>query len=481
MFLLYFLFELSIHEGSLLLHNILHLKTRSMQFWLLAVLLGIIFATGGSSRTDEQSLAILRPVSVMFLGIALSTLQAKHFRPYYLPLVGLSGALALTFTHVMPLPIATWTSISGNSSLVAISQLIGNDGIWHQFTLSPFDGWQAFYALLVPLSIILLGIQLSQREKDLLLPFLITLAALSGLLGLIQLSSSPTGPLYFYRIGNNGSATGFFANRNHAATLLSCLIPMLAAFASGRAETRETQRARELLCLAIGVFVVPLILVTGSRSGFVTGAIGLAAAGILYARPKSKNPLKDQPDLIAKIRVLGAGIVLVLGALTVLFSRDAAMVRLFTQSLDEDGRAEFVSVSMGITSNFAPWGAGAGSFVQVYQLSEPSRLLDNSYLNRAHNDWIETALTFGIPGCVLLAIAVVFYLWRMYHLWRPGAETGSRSILSRAAGVGIGLLAIASTVDYPLRTPIMIAVMAVFVIWFFNPSSSNDASESPLS
>lgn len=158
-----------------------------MQFWLLVVLLGTIFATGGSARTDVQSLAILRPLSVMFLGIALSTVQAKHIQQYYVPLLCLIGAVVLILTHVMPLPIATWPSISGDSSLVAISQLIGNDVTWYQFTLSPFDGWQAFYALLVPLSIILLGIQLSQREKDLLLPFLITLAALSGLLGLIQL------------------------------------------------------------------------------------------------------------------------------------------------------------------------------------------------------------------------------------------------------------------------------------------------------
>lgn len=451
-----------------------------MQFWLLAVLLGFIFATGGSSRIDVQSIAILRPVTIIFCGIALITLQAKHIRQYYIPLLGLSVAVVLTLIHVVPIPIANWSSISGSSKLLSISQLSGNDIFWHQFTLSPIDGWQALCALLVPLSIILLGIQLSQREKDLLLPFLIILAVLSGLLALVQIGSSPTGPLYFYRIGNNGSATGFFANRNHAATLLACLIPMLAAFASGKAERREQQRTRELLCLAIGVFVIPLILVTGSRSGFVTGAIGLTAAGTLYARPGLKNALENQPVIVAKIRLLGGGIVLVLGALTLLFSRDAAMVRFFTQSLDEDGRAEFVSVSLGVISNFAPWGTGAGSFVQSYQLAEPTRLLDNSYLNRAHNDWIETALTFGIPGCVLLAIAVVFYLWRMYHLWCPSAEADSKSILSRAAGVGIGLLAAASTVDYPLRTPIMMAVLALFLIWFFNPSASNDASKSSL-
>lgn len=464
-----------------MIQNILNLKTCSIQFWVLSAFLGLIFLTGGSSRIDVQSLAVLRPATVMFLGFALFTLQAKHIQKYSLLLLGLAGAFLLTLTHVMPVPLATWSSLGNKMDLAGIFRLSDREGSWHQFTLSPVEGWQAIGALLVPLAIITLGIQLDKKERNLLLPILISFATLSGLLGLMQIGGSPTGPLYFYRIGNNGSALGFFANRNHAATLLACLIPMLAAFASIKTDTRDKQRTRELLCLSIGIFVIPLILVTGSRSGFINGVVGLAAASALYARPQYKNVPASRPNIVRKIRFLGGGIVVVLGALTILFSRDKSMIRFFTQSLDEDGRAEFVLVSLDIISYFAPFGSGAGSFVQSYQLAEPLRLLDNTYLNRAHNDWIETAVTFGAPGCLLLAAATLCYMYRTYVLWRPSAEINRSIILSRAAGIAIGMLALASLVDYPLRTPVMMTVMAVFALWFFNPDALGDTKESSLS
>lgn len=464
-----------------MLRKISTLKTYSIQFWSLSVFLGLIFLTGGSSRIDVQSLAVLRPVTVIFLGFAILTLQLKQIEKYSLLLLGLCSVIVLTLAHVIPVPFAAWSSLGAKTDLSAISQLSRSEGFfWSQYTLSPVEGWQTIAALLIPLAILLLGVQLDRKERYLLLPILIGFATLSGVIGLLQSVGSPTGPLYFYRIGNNGSATGFFANRNHAAILLACLIPLLAAFASSKAATRDKQRVRELMCLAIGIFVIPLILVTGSRSGFVNGVIGLAAASALYVRPQSNIAPKGQPNLVRQIRYFGGAAVIILGALTILFARDKALVRFFTQSLDEDGRAQFVWVSLDIISYFAPFGSGAGSFVQSYQLAEPLRLLDNSYLNRAHNDWIETAVTFGIPGCFLLAAALLCFIFRTYHLWRPGGEAKGGAILSRAAGIGIGMLALASFVDYPLRTPTMMAVMSVFALWFFNPDAPGGTTHRSL-
>ena len=38
---------------------------------------------------------------------------------------------------------------------------------------------------------------------------------------------------------------------------------------------------------------------------------------------------------------------------------------------------------------YAPWGSGLGTFEQVFKLHEPDALLSPSYLNHAHNDWLE--------------------------------------------------------------------------------------------
>jgi hypothetical protein len=50
-------------------------------FWLLGAFLMLLFATGGASRIDVQSLVILRPLSVIVCVIALATVQREHLMP----------------------------------------------------------------------------------------------------------------------------------------------------------------------------------------------------------------------------------------------------------------------------------------------------------------------------------------------------------------------------------------------------------------
>lgn len=442
---------------------------------MLTAFLCLVFVTGGASRIDVQSLPILRPFSVLMCAIALMSLRTHHLEGRRSLFAAFAIALVLALTHVTPLPPSIWQALPGRGELIAVDSLTGLKDQWRPLTIAPANGWHAFASLFAPLAVLLLGVQLGRDDLRRLLPLVIGLGAISGLVGLLQVISDPQGPLYLYRITNNGAAVGLFSNRNHAATLLACLFPLLAVYASIATGTEDQIKARRLLSASVAIVLVPLILVTGSRSGLISGILGLVAAGLIYHRPADGRKVRrgDARKFIGTVPILSGIAAISLGFLTFFFSRAEAIERLFAETADVS-RFDYWSLSVDIFWKYFPWGSGSGSFVEAFLIAEPNSLLTTEYVNRAHNDWIETAVTFGLPGLLLLASSVVLFALQGYRIWAV-VDGGSRSVaLARAASAAILIVAIASLSDYPLRTPTMMSLFALFLLWFSNARSEHD-------
>lgn len=447
-----------------------------VQYWLLALFIVMLFAMGGASRTDVQSLIILQPLSIVFCGIAMLTLRREHLSGRRWLFAILCIILLLGLLHVIPLPAETRQALPGQQELVDSGKLAGGQGNWRPLTLVPNTGWQALLSLFVPLAIILLGVQLGRNYLFRFLPLLIALTALSGLIGLLQVIGDPDGALYLYRITNNGSAVGLFANRNHAATLLACLFPMLAVFASTAKGTADEVRFRQLAAAAIAIILVPLILVTGSRSGLVSSLLGLCAAALLYRRPDEGRVVRrGTPKRVKMIPILGGLAAISLAFTTFFFSRAKAFERLFDDVSGEGARTDFWIVSTDIFWRYFPWGSGSGSYAEAFRTIEPSRMLDATYLNRAHNDWVEIAVTFGLPGMLVLAIAAIAFIARSVQLSRVKDGKQKSVAFGRMASSIILILAIASISDYPLRNPTMMGVFAIVLLWFTEAGRKHEA------
>jgi O-antigen ligase len=446
-------------------------NTAKLPFWLLSTFLALVFLTGGASRIDAQSLLILRPASILFSAMALLTLQREHLYGRGWLLAGIGGLFALILLHMAPLPPIIWKSLSGREMLADVDQIVGIANIWRPLTLTPMNARHTLISLFAPLAIFLFGVQLDRNQLYRLLIVFMALALLSGFIGLLQGIGSADGSLYFYRYTNNGSAVGLFANRNHASVLLACLFPMLAIFASSADGTTDQQRGRQWFALAVGIVLIPLILVTGSRSGMFAGVIALGAVAVLYRKPQQGRVVRRGSRNIRLGPGLFSGgiIVLCLVFVTILFARAASIDRLFQQTPLEDNRADFWAIGVEMVWKYFPFGSGVGSFVEVYQIDEPNHLLDTTYLNHAHNDWLETAITFGLPGILLLAATIVFYLRNCYKIWHNGDADRRSTKYSRMASVLIAIIALASVSDYPLRTPIMMCVMMILTLWFLEP------------
>ena len=151
---------------------------------------------------------------------------------------------------------------------------------------------------------------------------------------------------------------------------------------------------------------------------------------------------------------------------TVYFSRAEAIDRIFAETGGANDRADFWTSSLQLFWQYFPLGFGPGGFVSTFQITESSALLDGAYLNRLHNDWLETALTFGVPGILLMLAGVGYYLRRSFVLWMRMDGARSAVALGRMASIVIAILGIASLSDYPLRTPAMAGFAALVLVWF---------------
>ena len=100
-------------------------------------------------------------------------------------------------------------------------------GWWGLIGLVPLATERAFVWLLPAVALFLAGLQLSSEQRGNLLKLLVAAAALSVVLGLAQLFGGPDSALRFYSNTNPTEAVGFFANRNHLASLLVIALPFV--------------------------------------------------------------------------------------------------------------------------------------------------------------------------------------------------------------------------------------------------------------
>jgi O-antigen ligase len=434
---------------------------------LLLVLLGIVALGGGSARTDVSSLVYLRPLSVLLAALAIAGFPAAKFATYKSWIVLLFATLALLLIHMVPLPPALWQSLPGRGLLAEIDRAAGLGDIWRPLSFDPIMTRNAMWSMAVPFAALFLAMRLDDRGIDRSLIAVLAVGLVSGLLGVMQFASGSNSPIYLYNITNNGFAVGFFANRNHQGVFLASLFPLLAAYAVLGRKDGKDRNVRVAGTAGVAAMFIPMILATSSRAGLTAAVIGIAGA-IAIAWPQLRKPTTARTGARRSklwLYALAGGIFVALSLALVGLTQGNSFTRLVEgDGEDPELRWQFWKTSVDAAEVFFPLGAGLGSFVKVFQIFEPDQLLDFSYVNHAHNDYVELLLDGGIPALLLALAALVLVGRDGWRVW--WAKTNHpRVLLARAAFVGLLIFAIASAVDYPLRTPLLAAIACIFVVW----------------
>jgi O-antigen ligase len=423
--------------------------------------LALCFLGGGASRGDVLSLVYLRPAAVLAIAAFLLLPLERDWQTYRVPVALLGAFAALIAFQLVPLPANVWLSLPGRAAFEPAATAAGLAQPWRPLSLTPERTLQSLVTLLFPFAA-LIGMATIGRERSRrLLPILIGAILLSAVLGILQLTAGEASPFHFYNITHRGSAVGLFANRNHQAALLAICIPILRVWTLLPSQDSQYRRTRQWLAIAVCLFLVAMILVTGSRAGLVLGFLGFVAAwlvspiGIQGARnwaPLAKLALVVVP-LLTAISVFALG-------------RATAIQRLLQDdTLESEARLELLPAMLDVVRTYFPVGTGFGAFDPAFRAIEPDNALSTQYLNHAHNEIVELAVTGGVPALLLLAAFLAWFARSSVWVFRGKAKGSTSRLVGRLGSVIVFILLVGSVVDYPLRTPLLAVIFTIACCW----------------
>lgn len=425
-------------------------------FFTRAVFLGFLAAAlllGGSGRGDVISLLLLRPLAALALAYGLVQLHGASRTGFAAPIIAFAALIALAVVQLIPLPPEIWTSLPGRGPLIAGHEAAGLALGWQPISVTPMATFNAIGAFTVPLAVMVLFAVSDDKTRTQAVMLVCAFMLLSAGVAAIQFIAPGASILYPYASTNEGQPVGLFANRNHQAVMLAAIIPFILAVGERFGEKRGDHffwigRIAALILVALAVM-------TGSRAGSVLAIAVFVVAAPLFADARVAASGRVSSLRKTRLTILGLAAVFLLAvAALYMMGGGAAFERLADKDSLSDLRFQILPEVITMIRNALPLGWGFGSFPEVYEIYEQRELIQPSFINHAHNDWLEVISDGGfVAPLIMLALA----LWTLRSAWRNKRQLlrprGNEGRLRFAAFAALIVLMAASVFDYPLRTP----------------------------
>jgi O-antigen ligase len=436
--------------------------------WMLLALLTFVFILGGGSRGDIDSLILLRPVAFLCLGIGIFLLNRDAIAQFWPALALFGGLMVVAMIQLIPLPPSIWAALPGHQDFAEAAKLTGTADVWRPISLVPSMTKNSVLALLVPLAVSVLYCAAAPKFRKNAFWVIVIAAITSIVLGILQLAVDPQSPLFFYRITNNGSAVGLFANANHSAVFLAVAFPII--YYLIRQYPKISEGRQIAILVVLWVLFCAIVLAIGSRGGlalFLISSVLLIC--IIALKDVRKNDGKPKGKSVFNRILIFAPMVAVFLALSFYSANNLAFtdsVASLSEDMNDELRWELLPVLTTMVQDFFPFGAGGGTFPYIYYKYEPLELVSSSlYLNRAHSDFLEVVFEFGLFGLIIIALAAfgtIKYLWKNRRI-----KSSDQSLLLFVSVSGMAVLLAMSIFDYPLRTPSLACVFAILLLSIF--------------
>ncbi len=440
-------------------------RASTLSFWSLIAFLAILWIAGGASRADVLGQAIVRFSAWTIIVAAIFALPRVDWQAVKEPAIILGAVALLVALQLIPLPPAIWTELPGRAVFTEAALLTGTEQPWRPLSISPSGTSNALASLIVPAVVLVLAANLTREQHWRIAIFILGLAGAGALIGVLQFS----GANFDNPLINTppGSVSGNFANRNHFAVFLAIGAVLALAWAF-RDETPPWKAAAAFGLIVIFVLVV---LATGSRSGVIVGLLGIMLTYLAFRR-RAVQQLKAIPRKMA-IPIISAAIAALIGAIWVSIGLDraASIDRVTMLDGEADLRLQIWPIVLDLSQNYFPAGTGFGTFDPVFRISEPDRLLSPKYINLAHNDWLQIFLEGGLVGLIVLAGTVVWFALRSFRAWTSTSGSSSSRLLRKCGSIVVAMILASSVTDYPVRTPLMMGLLPLAVIWLIKSNS----------
>lgn len=433
----------------------------SWAFGLLVVLLACLWLAGGASRMDNYGQAVVRAAAWGILVIALVLAPRPDRGIIRLAILLAGGVLLIATWQLAPLPPDIWGNLPGRQTFLEASS---QEQPWRPLALVPGAAINAVASLVVPATVLLLALAATAGERARLLDILLGMIALSAMIAAFQ----------FTRPDSLGSVSGLFANRNHFAVFVAigCLLTPIWVYNAG-----SRSRWRPWVGSGLILFFSLIVLGTGSRAGALLAPIAIVI-GLVATRDRLRAQLAGRSRVTATL-ILAGGMCAVAALIlaSVWAGRAVSIDRALSLAGESEIRGRALPTVMNMVRDYFWTGSGLGGFDALFRLHEPDAMLKPTYFNQAHNDLLGIVLDAGLAGGAVLAAAFLWWAWRSLEAWRSKPSDEVR--LARAGSAILLLLAVASLVDYPVRTPIMMALVVIGALWLGGGRRGADGAALP--
>jgi hypothetical protein len=366
--------------------------------------------------------------------------------------IGLAGLVPI-YAVLQSLPIATWLP----AGLVALPHHLPASILPSSISVMPEASLLGAVRALGFLVFLILAIEVgtrSERNHHFAIWLMIGIF-LHAIFGLFALTVLDDYSLWGTKTQYQGVLTGTFVNRNSIATFLGFGLVLATALALDRgyrASLLPQDRGHVVLLtparleifalwMAVGIFSIAIVL-TQSRMGTFASAIG-AYVTFVAMSVVTKAGLRK----VIKQTLIGLLVLLV-------FLIPSAGERLLERGLftlvESDLRGVMYAQTWGMIMD-RPWtGMGFDAFAPAFELYRAPPLVDEQYLDLAHNTylalWAEQGFIVGSVPILLAAWAVLMIAARL--------RDGQGDLALNTAALGVAALgALHSTADFSLEMP----------------------------
>lgn len=419
---------------------------RSGLFLSVAATVVVWLLIGGGVTTNPIVFSLFALTGSWLLGFVLANGGWATWREQA-PLV----KLAITFfcliplLQCIPLPPAIWQALPGRETSVRTLELVGAAQDWHPITLTFDATFRTFLMSVWLLGLLLAVVRLPTAELRALFALLLMIGALHLVIGILQVATG--GRFLLFDVPNINFLLGLFANKNHSGLFIALLFPIGYIALYGE---KGWDRTRLPLAGVGSLVLFATLILTFSRAGLFFGALALAFLLLI-----SFEGRLGKGGRYAAFAALG-----VVALLSVLASTDVATRSLGRFSgVGTDPRWLFFTWSKQLVPIYFPVGSGVGSFVGVFNALEHLSWVKPTYLNHAHNEYLEQLIEVGAAAPILWLLVLGMIVRPLRTAWRDRTRTQGRIAL--LGGLMVLLFFLHSGFDYPLRRP---GLDVVFVI-----------------
>jgi O-antigen ligase len=423
------------------------LKHRIRSILVAGYLLACI-ALGGSSQIPWTNLGLQIAGIALIAWVMIGGTEGQEGKRAAVINLLVICALLVVLLQLIPLPPAIWTKLPGREPIVHGLAVLGYPLLPFPISETPYESTLTLFAAIPAIAAFVATERLTPSPW--IVCFAIALGMIAAIfLGTLQVGGGPASWAYFYEIHNAG-AIGFFANGNHMATLLLVGIPMAAALViSAESKRRTSSTVRYGLGLAVFGLIIVGIVLNGSRAAIALSIpVAVATLALVPAAMRWRG------------LALGVSALALVAGVAIVMSNPIAAAELGPNAVGPTAsRGEiWSSTQLAIKDSF-PMGTGLGSFQDVYHHYEQAEHVTRSYVNHAHNDYLEFVLELGAAGVLLL---IGFLAWWGIVATRIWVSPFS-SPFARAATIATAAILAHSAVDFPLRTAAISAIFAACV------------------